>query len=186
MPDAVESGCYYRFVKRVFSFAVLAALLAAVACDRGARPAQIGKPAPDFTVQDSERRVHLADFRGQTVLLNFWASWCPPCIEEMPSLVAMQKQLGSRVTVVAVSIDEDEDAYRKFLRDRNVALLTVRDPDQTASRLYGTFGWPETYVIDPDGVIRRKFIGATNWLSPEIIDYLQKVSAANRPQSAAK
>src|SRR5438309_1236064 len=92
----------------------LLALAVVTACDRGSRPTQIGKAAPDFTVQDSERRVHLADFRGQTVILNFWASWCPPCIEEMPSLVAMQRRMGKRVTVVAVSIDVDEDAYRTF------------------------------------------------------------------------
>src|SRR5437016_13785944 len=106
--------------------AALAALAALATWDRGSRPSQIGKLAPDFTVQDSQRRVHLADFRGQTVILNFWASWCPPCIEEMPSLVAMQRRMGKRVPVEAVGIDEDDAPYRQFLRDRQPDLLTVR------------------------------------------------------------
>lgn len=135
----------------------------------------IGSQAQDFTVKDADRTVSLHDFRGKIVLLNFWASWCAPCIEEMPSLVHLQKQMGPKVTVVAVSIDEDEAAYRKFLRDHNVDLLTVRDPEKRTSELYGTTGWPETFVIDPKGTIRRKFIGAVNWTSPEIVDYLNKL-----------
>jgi cytochrome c biogenesis protein CcmG, thiol:disulfide interchange protein DsbE len=77
--------------------------------------------------------------------------------------------------VFAVSIDEDDAAYHKFLRDFNVNLVTVRDGQQKSSSLYGTFGWPETYVIDRNGVIRRKFIGAVDWSSPEVVDYLSKL-----------
>jgi cytochrome c biogenesis protein CcmG, thiol:disulfide interchange protein DsbE len=135
----------------------------------------IGSSAQDFTIKDADRTVSLHDYRGKIVLLNFWASWCAPCIEEMPSLVQLQKQMGPKVTVVAVSIDEDEAAYHKFLRDHNVELLTVRDPQQRTSTMYGTTGWPETFVIDPKGTIRRKFIGAQNWTSAEIVDYLNKL-----------
>lgn len=135
----------------------------------------IGSQAQDFTVKDADRTVSLHDYRGKIILLNFWASWCAPCIEEMPSLVQLQKRMGPKVTVVAVSIDEDEAAYHKFLRDHNVDLLTVRDPEKRTSDMYGTTGWPETFVIDSSGRIRRKFIGAVNWTSPEIIDYLNKL-----------
>lgn len=135
----------------------------------------IGSQAQDFTVKDSDRTVSLHDYRGKVILLNFWASWCAPCIEEMPSLVQLQKRMAPKVTVVAVSIDEDEAAYHKFLRDHNVDLLTVRDPQQKTPMMYGTTGWPETFVIDSRGIIRRKFVGAINWTSPEIIQYLSKL-----------
>jgi len=130
----------------------------------------------DFTVHDSDRSVTLSQLKGQVVVLNFWATWCPPCIEEMPSLVQMQQKMKAKgVTVLAVSVDVDENAYHHFLRDHNVNLLTVRDPDQKSNGMYGTFKFPETYVIDRQGVVRRKFIGAVDWTEPEILDYLAKL-----------
>jgi len=132
--------------------------------------------APDFTVHDSDRTITLSQFKGQVVVLNFWATWCPPCIEEMPSLVQMQERMKSKgVTVLAVSVDVDEKNYRRFLRDHNVNLLSVRDADQKSNELYGTFKFPETYVIDRNGVVRRKFIGAVDWTEPEVIDFLGKL-----------
>lgn len=110
------------------------------------------------------------------MLLNFWASWCGPCIEETPSLVELQRELGSKVTVIAVSEDADQSAYEQFVRDHQVNLLTVRDSgNQKANEMYGTFKFPETFVIDRDGKIVRKFIGATDWTSPDIVDYLKKL-----------
>jgi cytochrome c biogenesis protein CcmG, thiol:disulfide interchange protein DsbE len=145
-------------------------------CYSGGHPPRIGANAPDFTVQDSDRKVTLSQFRGQVVVLNFWGSFCPPCIEETPSLVRMQNRLKAKgVVVLAVSIDTDDAAYHKFLKDYSVDLITVRDGAQRSSALYGTQGWPETYVIDRNGVIRRKFIGAVEWTSPEITDYLSRL-----------
>lgn len=175
---------YYIHVR--FSALVLTvlALFAASACYRGAKPLSIGKPAPDFTITDAERTVSLSQLRGKIVVLNFWATWCPPCIEEMPSLVQLQKKFqGTDVTVLAVSVDDDPDAYHKFLKDHGIDLLTVRDPGQhiengvdapVASR-YGTFKFPETYIIDRDGIIRRKFIGPIDWSQPEIVEYLSRL-----------
>lgn len=161
-------------MKRFASSAVLVCFLLLAACN-GNRPPKINEKAPEFTLTDSERTVSLTQLRGKPVLLNFWATWCPPCIEEMPSLVQLQKQLGDKVTILAVSEDADDAAYRQFVRDHNIDLLTVRDPKNVANTLYGTFKFPETYVIDKDGVIRRKFIGAADWTNPEIIDYLNKL-----------
>jgi len=79
------------------------------------------------------------------------------------------------VTVLAVSVDADEGSYRGFLRDHNVNLLSVRDADQKSNTLYGTFKFPETYVIDRNGVVRRKFIGAVDWTEPDVIEYLGKL-----------
>jgi cytochrome c biogenesis protein CcmG/thiol:disulfide interchange protein DsbE len=151
-------------------------LIALSGCHSGSRPPRIGSNAPDFTVQDSDRTVALNQFRGQIVVLNFWATWCPPCVEEMPSLVQMQRRMkATGVTVVAVSIDVDENAYRQFLKEHGVDLLTVRDPAQKTPALYGTHGWPETFIIDRKGVMRRKFIGAVDWTEPEITDFLSKL-----------
>jgi peroxiredoxin len=159
--------------RTVLTIGLLASL---IGCYSNNHPARIGSNAPDFSVQDSDHKVTLSEFRGQVVLLNFWATWCPPCIEETPSLVRMQSQLKSKgVTVLAVSIDADDAAYHKFLKDYRVNMVTVRDDSRKASSLYGTFGWPETYVIDRSGVIRRKFIGPVDWTSPEITDYLSKL-----------
>ncbi len=145
-------------------------------CNRGPKPPLIGSPAPQFTVKDADRTVSLADLRGKVVVLNFWATWCPPCVEEMPSLVQMQKLMKDKgVTVLAVSLDEDSRQYHTFLEKNKVDLLTVRDPQQKSNELYGTFKFPETYIIDRQGTLRRKFIGAVDWTKPDILEYLSKL-----------
>jgi cytochrome c biogenesis protein CcmG/thiol:disulfide interchange protein DsbE len=145
-------------------------------CYGGSRPPGIGTNAPDFTVQDADRKVTLSEFHGQVVVLNFWATWCAPCVEEVPSLVEMQRRLKLKgVTVLAVSVDVNGNAYKQFVKDHNVNLLTVRDAAQKSSDLYGTFKFPETYIIDRNGVMRRKFIGAVDWTEPEITDFLSKL-----------
>jgi len=108
-------------------------------------------------------------------LLNFWATWCAPCVQEVPSLVQLQSQMGSKVTVFAVSMDQDEAAYRAFTLKRMAGLLTVRDPDHKSSAMYGTFAYPESFLIDKDGKIQRKFVGPVEWTSPEMIDYFNKL-----------
>jgi cytochrome c biogenesis protein CcmG, thiol:disulfide interchange protein DsbE len=151
-------------------------LLALSACYTGSRPPRIGSSAPEFTVQDAQNKITLSQYRGQVVVLNFWATWCAPCIEELPSLVEMQRRMKAKgVTVLAISVDVDENAYRRFVRDHNVNLLTVRDPDQKSPALYGTHLFPETYILDRNGVMRRKFIGAVDWTEPEIVDFLSKL-----------
>jgi cytochrome c biogenesis protein CcmG, thiol:disulfide interchange protein DsbE len=162
----------------VTRIAVLLGLLTLIfaGCYSGTRPPRIGSNAPDFTVADDDRKVTLSQFHGKTVVLNFWATWCPPCVEEMPSLLTMQQRLKDKgITVLAVSVDVDETAYHRFLQDHNVNLLTVRDPDQKSNRLYGTFKYPETYVIDRDGKVRRKFIGPVDWNQPEVVEFLSKL-----------
>jgi peroxiredoxin len=169
---------------RIATFLLLLLSVGLAGCYHGSRPSSIGKAAPDFTVTDSERSVTLSQLRGKIVVLNFWATWCPPCVEEMPSLVGMQKQmLGKGVVVLAVSVDDDADQYHKFLREHGIDLLTVRDPGQrddkgvtadVASR-YGTFKFPETYIIDRNGIVQRKFIGPIDWSQAEIVEYLSRL-----------
>lgn len=155
------------------SSAVFALILAFAGCYTSSKPTRIGNAAPDFVLQDSDHKVALHDFKGQVVLVNFWASWCAPCVEETPSLEAMSQRLKDKgVTVLGVSVDVDEGAYKKFLQQHNVTFPTVRDPDEKSSSLYGTTGWPETYVVDRQGVLRRKFVGPVDWNDPEIERYL--------------
>jgi cytochrome c biogenesis protein CcmG, thiol:disulfide interchange protein DsbE len=149
----------------------LVAILIAAGCDRGDHPTQVGKAAPDFTVVDGSRRVQLSSYRGKVVVLNFWASWCAPCIQEIPDLNQLQRQMPQLV-VLAVDLDEDPDAYHQFLSEHRVDFLTIRDPHRSSNALYGTFRYPESFVIDRNGQIRRKFISAQDWTSPEIMDYL--------------
>ena len=164
-------------------------VLGMAGCERDSAPNLIGRQAPDFTVKDSDRTVSLHQLQGKVIVLNFWATWCPPCVDEMPSLVAMQSQLKDTVNVLAVSVDQDSAAYHDFLRKYNVNLLTVRDPlegenprNSTSNitqfgtlKLYGTDGYPETYIIDRRGVVRRKFVGPVKWTEPEIVLYLKQL-----------
>ena len=88
----------------------------------------------------------------------------------------MQQKMRSKgVTVLAISVDEDENTYQQFLKQQNVDLLTVRDAEQKSNTLYGTFKFPETYIIDRSGIVRRKFIGPVDWTQPEIMNYLSKL-----------
>jgi peroxiredoxin len=149
--------------------------LSLTACDRGDHPTRIGSLAPVFILTDADARtVSLAQLRGRIVIVNFWATWCFPCIDELPSLLALQRRLP-QVTIVAISQDQDAAAYRSFLTEYHVDLLTLRDPSMRIQHLYGTQKIPESYVIDRDGILRRKFVSAQDWTSPEILDYLGKL-----------
>ena len=160
-------------MRRFWASAVLAVLMVA-GCDRGDHPGNIGKAAPQFVMSDGTRTVDLSKLRGRVVLLNLWATYCAPCIEELPSLLALQKKMPD-VAVVAVSMDQDPDVYRKFLVDHHVDVLTVRDEEMKVNALYGTVQIPETYVIDRQGILRRKFVGSQDWTKPEIMEFLRKM-----------
>jgi cytochrome c biogenesis protein CcmG, thiol:disulfide interchange protein DsbE len=156
--------------------AAAAAITFSAGCYNGTRPPHVGSAAKEFSVQDSDRKLSLDQFRGQVVVLNFWATWCPPCVEELPSLMNLQDRMRERgVTVLGVSIDVDGDAYHRFLKLHNINFLTVRDPAQKVAGMYGTTGWPETYIIDRQGVLRRKFVGPVDWNSSEVIGFLDRL-----------
>ncbi len=149
-------------------------LLLAAGCDRGSHPGNIDKPAPQFVLNDGAKTVDLSKLRGRVVVLNLWATWCAPCVEELPSLLALQRQMP-QLAIVAVSRDEDAGAYRRFLAQHHVDLLTLRDPSMKVDNLYGTVQIPETYIIDRKGILRRKFVSAQDWTSPEIVAYLSSL-----------
>jgi cytochrome c biogenesis protein CcmG/thiol:disulfide interchange protein DsbE len=135
-----------------------------------------GKQAEDFALDLNGKPSHLSDLRGKVIVLNFWASWCPPCIEETPALIEFQQRIAARNAVVlGVSIDEDESAYEKFLVEKHINFPTYRDPSKKIATDFGTSMWPETYVIDRKGVILRKIIGPQDWNSPEMLAYFDAI-----------
>jgi thiol-disulfide isomerase/thioredoxin len=161
-------------VSATLRFALAAALLL-TGCNRGDHPQQIAETAPDFTVHNGSQTVRLSQFRGKVVVLNFWATWCAPCIDELPSLQALQRARPD-IQVLAVSIDDDADAYAKFLKQYDINLLSIRDGSTGANLKYGSVRVPETFVLDRSGMVKRKFIGPQQWTNPEILGYLQKIS----------
>ena len=139
-----------------------------------------GKPALDFPITLAGKSENLSDLKGKVVVLNFWATWCPPCVEETPALNRLQKYIDSRNgMILGVSVDEDAAAYEKFLKDQFVVFPTYRDASKKSAADYGTTMYPETYVIDRHGKIARKIIGAQQWDSPEMLAYFDALLGQN-------
>lgn len=131
-------------------------------------PVAIGSKAPDFAAVtlDGAAPRSIADYRGQVVFLNIWATWCAPCRVEMPSIEALHRQYGPRgLHIVAVSIDDpgSDRAIREFRDEYKLGFEILHDPSGAIQRQYQTTGVPETFIIGRDGVIRKKVIGAINW-----------------------
>ena len=145
---------------------------------RQAEPGVAGKPAPEFSFELDGKPARLADLRGKVVVLNFWATWCPPCVDEMPSLNRLHQQIaGEGGLVLGVSVDEDPSAYARFLQDYKIPSPTHRDPSKRIALEYGTVRYPETYVLDRRGRFARKIIGPQNWDSPELTGYIRDLLA---------
>jgi cytochrome c biogenesis protein CcmG, thiol:disulfide interchange protein DsbE len=136
-----------------------------------------GDTAPGFTITtDSGRQISPADFGGRVLVLNFWATWCPPCVEELPSLNEFHRQLaGSGVVVVGVSIDKNEKIYRDFLKRARITFETARDPEANISSDYGTFKVPETYIIDRTGTVVEKLINLQDWTDPNLVARVKRL-----------
>ncbi len=133
-------------------------------------PVELGSHAPNFKAKElgSTRYRQLSDYKDQVVLLNVWATWCPPCRVEMPSIQKLYQLYGPKgLKVVAVSIDDavSEDSIRAFARDYGMTFDVLHDPEGKIEQQYQTTGYPETFVIGRDGVIRKKWIGAADWNS---------------------
>jgi cytochrome c biogenesis protein CcmG, thiol:disulfide interchange protein DsbE len=141
------------------------------------RVIETGDRAPAFSITtESGQKMTQTEFGGKVLVLNFWATWCPPCVEEMPSLNEFARSMnGSGVVVLGVSIDRNERAYRSFLERNQLALAVARDPEENISSSYGTFKWPETYVIDRSGKVVQKYIGPRDWTDPKIVDSIKSL-----------
>jgi len=148
---------------------------------RQGEPSIAGTTAENFALTFDGKQQHLSDLRGTVVVLNFWASWCPPCKDETPALNKLQQHIQARNAIIlGVSADEDPEAYARFLQSERVAFPTYRDPSTKGSasgiaRTYGTSFYPETYVIDRKGKIARKFVGFQQWDSADMLAYFDSL-----------
>jgi len=150
--------------------ALLALLVVGATVGAGRGPVSIGSKAPDFEAANvaTGDTVALQDYRGKVVLLNIWATWCKPCEEEMPSMQRLYEALGpSGLEIVAVSIDRgDSETVRDWVRARNLTFDVLHDPEGRIERTYQTTGVPESFVIDQNGVLVKRQIGAYEWDQP--------------------
>jgi peroxiredoxin len=150
-------------------------LIAVVAPTLQVRVIATGDTAPDFSVvTESGKKISRSNFEGKLLVLNFWASWCPPCIDELPSLNEFTRQYAPQgVVVLGVSIDKNEKLYRNFIQTRQVAFATSRDPENDIGASYGTFQIPETYLINKDGKVLEKVISNIDWMDPAFLKRVQ-------------
>lgn len=165
-------------MKRIFAVLLLFIAVVASGCSKKEVPAQEGGAAPDFTLSDlSGKQVQLSSLKGKVVLVNFWATWCPPCREEIPSMVKLNQIMqGKNFQMLAISVDEGgKQAVQEFFRQNGVTLPALLDTDGGVARRYGTTGVPETFVVDGKGKIRKKVIGGVEWSSPEVVRYLEEL-----------
>jgi thiol-disulfide isomerase/thioredoxin len=139
------------------------------------RVVEAGDTAPGFTLTtDNGRAVTVPNFGGKLLLLNFWASWCAPCVEETPSLSKLAQDYASKgVVVLGVSVDKDPAAYRKFVEKYAPAFLTVRDTKLHEE--FGTFMYPETYIIDAKGHVVQKIAEGADWNDPRVKQYIDSL-----------
>lgn len=137
---------------------------------------QAGDKAPDFTITTTDgKTISPRNFGGKLLLLNFWATWCPPCVEETPSLEELSRVLGPKgLVVVAVSVDHNKDAYDRFLKKFGIPFSTYFDPEQKINVSYGTVAYPESYLIDPSGKVVEKIIGPETWSSEQMLQHINE------------
>ena len=155
------------------------------------RPLSIEMKAPDFTFSDmGGRKVSLSEFRGKKVVfVNMWATWCPPCIWEMPSMEKLYKELGGgQFEILAVSIDAlGPAAIKPFLKSRvRVSFPILLDPRGSIKKLYRTTGVPETFIVDKRGILVKKVIGPLDWSKPGVMTYFRKLIAQNGAPGAIR
>lgn len=162
-------------VLQVGAVVLMAGLCLVIADSHRERLVSVGDNAPRFQVTtDKGTKISRADFGGKILIVNFWATWCPPCIEEIPSLQAMARQLAPKgVVVLGVSVDRNEASYKRFVQQARIQFETVRDPEADISAEYGTFKYPETYVINREGKVLQKHIGPRDWMDPEILKSIE-------------
>lgn len=138
-----------------------------------------GGAAPNFSLPGIDgQMISLADYRGKVVLLNIWATWCPPCVEEMPSMEKLYQALkGEAFEILAVSLDESGvTAVGPFMQRNKLNFTALTDTAGTLKNLYQTTGVPESFIIDKQGNIVEKIIGPRDWASPGAIRYFTDLS----------
>lgn len=151
-------------------------------------PLRIGDDAPDFSalpMAEGAAPKGIADYEGEVVLLNIWATWCGPCRVEMPSMQLLEERLGPKgLRIVAVSVDVAgmERAIDEFAEGLKLSFEILHDAPGQIQQQYQTTGVPETFIIGRDGKLRRRVIGQDNWASPANIAFLERLLAEPKPR----
>ena len=157
-----------------FGIAFFLAVFLLIGCDSStsqqpaSKAGQVENVAPDFTLTDMQgQQVSLSQFRGKVVILNFWATWCPPCREEMPSMERLYREFESKgLVMLAVNVDKNgKQAVAKFLQKTPHSFPILLDSDNIAQNAYGVFRFPESFIIDRNGIVVEKIIGGRDWMS---------------------
>jgi peroxiredoxin len=154
------------------AFAVLAASAIYRHMPQGQR---IGQPAPAFELPTmTGEALALEQLRGRLLVVNFWATWCAPCVAEMPSLQRLHQALGGEgLTVAGISVDAKAPALERFVREHRLSFPILHDATGTTAAAYGVDGYPETFVIDPDGRILEHYAGPALWHTPEALAHFR-------------
>jgi cytochrome c biogenesis protein CcmG/thiol:disulfide interchange protein DsbE len=162
----------------------LGTMFAVVSTQVGAElnPLRIGDRAPDFAAVSLADSVgkSIDDYKGEVVLLNIWATWCGPCRIEMPSMEKLERELGPKgLKIVAISVDVagSEQRIRDFANELGLTFELLLDAPGVIQRDYQTTGVPETFIIDREGRVRRRIIGADDWSSPANVAFLERLLA---------
>ena len=168
--------------QRIFCLFIFLMLLAVCACTKsesGKNPpiAKENTPTPEISVINitDGSTLKLSELKGKVVLLNFWATWCPPCRQEIPSMMKLNKAMsGKPFQMVAVSVDEGgKPVIDSFFKESGFILPTYLDTDGKAARSYGVTGVPESFIVDKNGIIIKKIIGGRAWDSPDVVAFLE-------------
>ena len=138
------------------------------------RGVEISDTSPDFQLTDLEGEVvALSDYRGTAVLVNFWATWCPPCLAEMPLIQHFSDQHGDNLVVLAVNVGEDEGVVQRFVEEHQLSMVFLLDFEKTVTELFRVYAYPTTLFIDEEGVMQARHIGELN--EQLLVRYLQQI-----------
>jgi thiol-disulfide isomerase/thioredoxin len=132
-------------------------------------------PSINITDAISGLDSNLRDHRGSWVLLNIWATWCSTCQEEMPSIELLHQELGEKIKIIALSIDDNREELDKYIKNHDLNFKIFHDKEQQIPRLFGINKYPETFLISPDGMLTFQFSGPRNWASATMTKYLSSI-----------
>jgi peroxiredoxin len=170
--SAVDSNA---IIKMTFTW--LFCMLAAIACSAGQELDQLSETrvAPNFALEDMQGITHsLADYQDKVLVVNFWATWCPPCVKEMPSLQRAWEQLqGEDIAVLAINMGEQKEAVKRFIQQYPIDLPILLDKDFDMADAWSVSGLPTTYVVNPDGEIVFQAIGEREWDDPDLLEEIR-------------
>ncbi len=163
-------------MKKLSLLILLFFLLVLTACGQAPKVAEVGKLAPDFSLVDRKGKTWtLSELKGQVVFVNFWATWCPPCREEMPSMQRLYSNLPkNKFKMLAILNKDDPKLADSFAKKLGITIPILDDQENLIGPSYGLTGLPETFIVDKEGILREKFIGPAPWDSPGVMQMLMK------------